>query len=656
MIKKLRPLNFVQLVILCLPGYSVAQVPHPGDTAKVKVYLAISDQHYYADQMDSAAFYCLKAGELARSLEYKRGIADYISYYIPVLNRQGKYQEGLDLALESLTVSKEIGDNSLIAMAYNNAGNQYQYLGDLKTSATHYLNALIFSESVDTPQRRMRYSNNLASVFLELEEKSKSYYYAKKSYQLAYETSDSLGMASSLVNLALSEVFNEKFDDAIRHLDQVLALGYALEDDSYVLDALINKADVYSKLKNYREALRLYQQSAQVLKRYQVPDYELYVYLGLAQNYFHTGSYGAATEYLDKAIAVARDLQSLQELSKLYLLGSELHEKMNENSIALSFRKQYEVLKDSLVGLETRRNIHQMEIEYQTAQKEKAIADQQLIIARNNLEIERKDKSILLWSALAILLFSAIAIFVILYRNKQRANAEKIALLKKQGELDVLNAHIEGEEKERLRLARELHDGVGGILSASKMHLSILQEDSRNGSTSAPLKNIASMLDHASQEIRNIAHNLFPDILIMNDLDVAVASFCDRVRSAELNIEYYCLGTMPKLNNRFKLVVYRAIQELINNVIKHAHASSVLVQLSCHDNMLTIVVEDNGSGISDNGKNGMGLTSLREKVRSMDGQISIDSRPGHGTTVQLEFDVSRSSEHSVTESTIVESR
>ena len=434
-------------------------VPQPADTSKVKEYLSLSDEHYYADRMDSAAYYCQKAGELARALNYQRGIADYISYYIPVLNRQGHYQEGLDLALESLEISKQIGDNSLLAMAYNNAGNQYQYLGDLKSSANHYLNALIFSEHVDKPQRRMRYSNNLASVFLELEEKSKSYYYAKKSYQLAAETADSLGMASSLVNLALSEVLNKKFDDAIKHLDQVFALGQALGDESYVLDALINKADVYSQLKNYRAALRLYERSSQVLKNYPVPDYELYVYWGLAQNHFHLGNFTRADQYLEKAIAVGRDLESLQELSKLYLLGSELHEKMGENASALSLRKQYEVLNDSLVGLDTRRNIHQLEIEYQTAQKEKEIADQQLIIAQNNLEIERKDKSILLWSVIAILLLSAIVIFVLLYRNKQRINAEKMQLLKKQAELQVLNAIVDGEEKERLRLAESYTTG-----------------------------------------------------------------------------------------------------------------------------------------------------------------------------------------------------
>lgn len=523
-------------------------------------------------------------------------------------------------------------------------------------TGNHYLNALIFSEHVDKPQRRMRYSNNLASVFLELEEKSKSYYYAKKSYQLAVETADSLGMASSLVNLALSEVLNKKFDDAIKHLDQVFALGQALGDESYVLDALINKADVYSQMKNYRAALRLYERSSKVLKKYPVPDYELYVYWGLAQNHFHLGNFTRADQYLEKAIAVGRDVESLQELSKLYLLGSELHEKMGENASALSLRKQYEVLNDSLVGLDTRRNIHQLEIEYQTAQKEKEIADQQLIIAQNNLEIERKDKSILLWSVIAILLLSAIVIFVLVYRNKQRINAEKMQLLKKQAELQVLNAIVDGEEKERLRLARELHDGVGGILSASKMHLSILQDNHPQAPASGQLSNIASMLDHASQEIRNIAHNLFPDILLTNDLGAAVAGFCERVKSPGFNIEYYCLGEMPDLNNRFKLMIYRAIQELINNVIKHARAHNVLVQLSCHDGLLNVVVEDDGIGFSENGKKGIGLMNLQEKVKNIDGRMSIESSHGEGTSIQLEFDVSTSKKQPVLESTVATAR
>ena len=612
------------------------------DTSKVMAYLAISDTHYSADRMDSAEFYCLKAGELARALQFKKGFAEFVSYYIPVLNRQGRYQEALVLALESLEVCKSIGDRSLLAMAYNNVGNQNQYLGDLKSSATNYLNALIFSEGVDRAERRMRYSNNLASVFLELGDKSKSYYYAKKSYQLASATSDSAGTASVLVNLASSEVLNEKFDEAVKHLDQVYALGKALGDESYVLDALINKADVQAKRKDYKDALRLYQRSLEVLKEYPVPDYQLYVYWGLAQNNYHVGNYSTAQTHLTAAIDIAKDIQALQELTKLYLLGSEIHEKKVEHRQALALRKQYELLNDSLVGAETRKNIHQLEIEYQTAQKEKAIADQELIIARNGLEIERKDKSILLWSAIAVMLLSAIIVFIILYRNKQRRNAEKLELLRRQNEVEVLNALVEGEEKERSRLARELHDGVGGILSASRMHLSILQEEAPQ---SFQIKNVSSMIDQAAQEIRTIAHNLFPDILLANDLNVALANFCGRMRGAGLNIDYYCLGTIPRLDNRLKLIIYRAVQELVNNAIKHAEAEHVLVQVSQREDIMTIVVEDNGRGFDSATPKGMGLMNLQKKVKNLDGQLTIESMPGQGATIQIDLRVKALSEH-----------
>lgn len=630
------------LVFISEKGKSQASA----DTAKVMALLAISDQHYYADRIDSAEHYCLKAGALARALNFKRGIAEFVSYYIAVLNRQGRYTEALAMALESLEVCKTMNNRSMLAMAYNNVGNQNQYLGDLKSSATNYLNALIFSEGVDAPERRMRYSNNLASVFLQLEDKSKSYYYAKKSYQLASVTSDSGGTASVLVNLSLSEVLNEKFDDAIRHLDQVYALGKALGDNSYVLDALINKADVYARLKDYEKALQLYQRSFQILKTYPVPDYQLYVYWGLAQNNYHLGNYTPAQKHLNKSISIAKEIQALQELSKLYLLGSEIHEKKAEHLDALAMRKQFESLNDSLVGAETRKNIHQLEIEYQTAQKEKAIADQELIIARNRLEIERKDKSILLWSAVAVVLLSSIVVFVMHYRNKQRRNAEQLVLLRRQNELEVLNALVEGEEKERSRLARELHDGVGGILSASRMHLSIIEEVTPHGGQPYQIKNVSSLIEQATQEIRTIAHNLFPDLLLANDLNVAVANFCERMRSAGLNIDYYCLGTIPALDNRLKLIIYRAIQELVNNAMKHAKAEHVLVQMSQRDDIITIVVEDNGKGFDTHVSKGMGLTSLEKKVRNLNGQLTIESTPGRGASILMEFNTRTFSEHS----------
>jgi signal transduction histidine kinase len=623
---------------LC-PEICFSETSPDQDSVRVMAHLRRADFFYEQDQLDSSTYYCQKAGELARRIDYKKGIAEYISYYIPVLNRQGKYNEALALGLEALEICRNLKNNDLTAQAYNNLANEYQYLGDLKSAATNYLNALIFSENANTPLRYQRYSNNLASVFLQLEEKDKSFYYAKKSYDLAIKNKDSVGMASSLVNLSLSEVLNEKYDDALAHLQGVLKLGKALKDDSYVLDALINMADVKAKQKNYKAALGLYQQSFHVLKKYPAPDYELYVYWGLSQNFFRLGKYAQANEYLTKSIEVGKSIAALQELRQIYLLGSEISEKTAQFASALEFRKQYESLNDSLIDAETQRNIHQLEIEYQTSMKEKAIAEQKLTIANNKLEIQEKDRYIFLGSILAVILLSAIFNFLLFYRNKQRKDKEQLKLLKKQNELNVLRAAVDGEEKERSRLARELHDGVGGILSASKMHMSLLRDEQHQAQDMARLDNVVVMLDQASQEIRTIAHNLSPNILSMYELEVAIGNYCDRIRSGDVSIEYYVIGELPKLNERFKLLVYRACQELVNNVIKHSKADHALVQLSCHDDILTLTVEDNGIGFNTAVSSGIGLSNLRERIKESDGHISIHSEPGKGTTINLEFNI-----------------
>jgi signal transduction histidine kinase len=320
-------------------------------------------------------------------------------------------------------------------------------------------------------------------------------------------------------------------------------------------------------------------------------------------------------------------------------LGSEISEKTAQFASALEFRKQYETLNDSLIDAETQQNIHQLEIEYQTSMKEKAIAEQKLTIANNKLEIQQKDKYIFIASTVAVILLSAIFNFLLVYRNRQRKNTERLKLLKKQNELDVLKAAVDGEEKERSRLARELHDGVGGILSASKMHVSVMRDEQHQPQDILRLDNVVVMLDQASQEIRTIAHNLSPNILSMYDLEVAIGNYCDRIGSGDVSIEYYVIGDLPKLNERLKLLVYRACQELLNNVIKHSKAGHTLVQLSCHDDILTLAVEDDGIGFDAGVCNGIGLSNLRERVKESDGHITIDSEPGRGTAINLEFNI-----------------
>lgn len=609
------------------------------DTARVAEFLSVADVHYYAGDLDSAAYYCLKAGNLARKANYDVGFADFVSHYIYILNRQGKYAEALELTLESIETCKRIGDNSRLATAYNNAGNEYQYMGQLKPAATNYLNAIIFSED-DNTFVKQRYTNNLASVFLQLEEKEKAYHYADKSLKLARQNGDSVGIASSLVNFALSEIMNKKFDEAEAHLLEVKELGKGLKDDSYVLDAYINLGDLESQRKNYAAALRHYNAAADVLRNYPSDDYELYVQWGLASNNFYMKRFDKAKMYLENSIGLAKLLSGLQELRKLYLLGSEIQEKTGDFNAALQYRKLYESLNDSLINAETRQTIHSLEIQHQTSVKEKQIAEQRLALAESNLQIESKDKWIFLSTAIGIALLSATLLAVVYFRNRQRKLAEEMKLMEKQHHIQELTARMEGEEKERVRLARELHDGVGGLLSATRMHASFLRTTTdTNAESQIERERVLAMLDQASREIRNIAHNLSPDIVVAQGLDMAIRQFCDRLTNSNLQIECYVLGFPASLEARLALSVYRMVQELLNNVVKHAQASHVLVQVSVHGDLILISVEDNGIGYDASLDAGIGMLNLKSRVSELDGTLAIDSTPGKGTVVNIELKV-----------------
>jgi signal transduction histidine kinase len=188
------------------------------------------------------------------------------------------------------------------------------------------------------------------------------------------------------------------------------------------------------------------------------------------------------------------------------------------------------------------------------------------------------------------------------------------------------------------------------------MHMSLMRDEQDQIQDTSRLDSIVGMLDQASQEIRTIAHNLSPNILSMYELEVAIGNYCDRIGSAGVSIEYYVIGELPKLNERFKLLVYRVCQELLNNVIKHSKADHALVQLSCHDDILTLAVEDNGIGFnSSNVSNGIGLSNLRERVRESDGHITIHSEPGKGAEISVEFNITAYKINSSLEGAAVES-
>lgn len=226
--------------------------------------------------------------------------------------------------------------------------------------------------------------------------------------------------------------------------------------------------------------------------------------------------------------------------------------------------------------------------------------------------------------------------------HKQRLQQERIDNLQQKMEIERLNATIDGEEKERTRIARELHDGIGALLTGAKMNFEMVKKNSQYEHHPDFIEGL-KLLEETASGLRETAHNIMPEILMQEGLSDAVKSFCERMTGkGGTVISFQTLGTTGKLDAAFNLPVYRIVQELIHNIRKHAGAATALVQMNFHeDGGLDITIEDDGVGVETarlKNSNGMGLKNINERVKQLGGRIDINSIIGKGTSVYLEFE------------------
>lgn len=587
-------------------------------------------------ESDSAQHYFVAAGQLARQLDFKKGYYEYSGEYARFLYRQLRFKDALRVSEEQLARATSEQNNAMMANAYNNIGVQYHALGDLHRSAENYIQAIKASENLRDHKNQQKYNSNLASIFLDLKDKEKCLYYARMGYAMAVQMNDTVRIGNSLVNLSCSEILNEHYDDAKAHLQLLMAIGYKQDNIPLVMDGCINLGEIALREKAYETALAWNRKALGLMDDTSPPDYAIYIHDGLAKSYRALGQYSKAEVYFEKSLQEAESENfTKNELKDLYLFGAEVKEILNKPYEALALRKKYDVLKDSILNETTQSGVHELEARYQSTLKEKALTQQQLVIANHKNELQEKNKWIILSTSGVILLSLAGAIIFLYYRHKRRiADAEAKGLL--------LQAQINGEELERARQARELHDGVAGILSAARMHLCILAKGKVDDTSKGVYEKALSLITHAGNEVRNISHNLAPEILLRDGLENSIHDFCNRIDHPDLQVQYYSVGEIPPLMPGLKLLVYRIVQEAINNVIKHARASRAIVQTTFVDQQFSLSIEDNGVGFdaSQAKSKGLGIRNLVSRIQSVGGSYEISSSPDRGTIIHLVCDVS----------------
>lgn len=313
--------------------------------------------------------------------------------------------------------------------------------------------------------------------------------------------------------------------------------------------------------------------------------------------------------------------------------------------------KAYALGKDSLQEENMALKILELEKKYRTIEKENEILKLQDMNQKQVLSMDKNKRwTILLSCGLVLALITAGFSWKLARNNRQALlqkdllHREEVINLKQQEKLHQYSSVLEAQEEERNRISRDLHDGLGGLLAGVKLRLSsiVSRDKKRTGMEHPDIEYVIKDLDQSVDELRRIARNMMPESLLSIGLRPALADLCRYMQTPGKDIQFQAFDLRTCYSQPVLIAVYRIAQELLNNAVRHANASQIIVQCSENEGHLFLTVEDDGCGFDpkDMAKRGMGLSNIENRVALLHGKVEIDSKPGQPTAVNIQIPLS----------------
>jgi signal transduction histidine kinase len=612
------------------------------NTDKVELYIN-AGQQFETNEPEIAKQYYRMANELSKKLNYKLGRIKYITNYTFVLNMQGYFDSSLLLNLQSVELSRQIKDSVYLAKTLFNTGSSYRLKEDYENAVKYYEEGKKLFESFGDRRMIAQTYDILQNLFTGMKQYRKGLEYGKKAIKELTEIDNPAMLGTAYNNLGLNYVNLLQLDSAKTCFNQALAIALETNDQNMEVNAYLNMGDVFVQQGDYRSLKTYMEKAVKISKEMNFYESEAIALKGLSFYFQYSKNYASAKSYADSALALTFKYDFRNERQKLYTHLSNLSYSVQDMDKGQYYALQSKVLGDSILNETIQKNTLEIEKKYETEKKENQIikleADQkvqQLLI---------KQKSTLNY----ILIGAAISLFIVVllsyrnYKQKQKLQQQRISELETQQQLTATEAVLKGEEQERTRLAKDLHDGLGGMLSGIKYSFNTMKGNLvMTPDNAQAFERSMDMLDSSIKEMRRVAHNMMPEALVKFGLDTALKDFCNEINlTGVLRISYMSINIENvMIDQTTAITVYRIVQELINNTIKHSGAANAIVQLTNSNNILSLTVEDDGKGFDKNLLNaaeGIGWSNIQNRVDFLKASLDVKTENGKGTSVLIEL-------------------
>jgi len=600
------------------------------DSQLASTYNELTWQYRTIDK-EKAIMYGNKAIELATTLNYPKSIAQAYNDLGIIFYDKENYDTAILLYNKAIEIRRKLKDELGIAKLFNKIGIIFQKQGVFDKALENQFAALELFKKCKNDFGISYTLNNIGILNQNLGRYPEAIEYHTQSLSIKEKINDKIGVAGSLVNIANIYLITEDFVKAETSYSKAIKIARELGDKEYLSNALNNLGSLYKKTNQYEKSISCINESLQLRIALKDTKGTVSCYSNLGDIYLEKKDFKKADSIFTKAISIGSNaVNCLPELNKIYLSYANLFEKNGNPLKALLFYKLYAATKDSLYTDKVGTKFAELETKYKTLEQEKKIQNQKFEISKRNYWI----------IAITTLLILGSLITYLIYRRYQLKQQSKLqAEVLHQQDL-ATKAILFAEENERKRIASDLHDSIGQTMSAAKMNLSALQNELPliNNEQKISLQKIIELVDDSCKEVRYVSHNMMPNALLKVGLANAIREFTHRIDKNIIKIDLYTEGINDKLDNNIETVLYRVIQECVNNVIKHSNANHLDIAIIKDSDGLSITIEDNGKGFDTSDKqkfDGIGMTNIQSRVAYLKGAVEWQSTIGNGTLVAI---------------------
>lgn len=549
-------------------------------------------------------------------------------------------------------------DSFLLVHCYSNFAIQYRYQNDYETSLEYAIKgAKIAERSSDSSTIKIipkLYLDIGASLKVQ-KQFLKAIEYDKKALEYTNYPDEQRYRILLLLEIADAYLNLQQLTEAGKYISMAVAENELFDNIVIAIQTFNTQGIYFDKLGEPKRALKAFLKAYDLCDSAKNANLKSEVANNIARNYIDQKQYGNAQRFAEEANVLSIRLKQFSIAANSFDALKNIAAAHGNHQLALQYADQFKSYSDSTINEETQKQMVSLEKKYQTEKKENEIAELTIANAAHELSVVKRNRLLLAGGLTMLLLLITLGL---LYRNSKQKqllaakentlHQEQIEFLKKQQQVVSLQSMVNGQETERSRIAKDLHDGLGGLFSTIKMYLSTLQHEQEALQQNELFARSYHLIDAASEEVRRIAHNMMPEGLMKLGLLHALEDMCSNISAAkQLQVKLQSYGMEQRMNASTEIMLYRIVQELLNNIIKHAQATQVIVQFNREADRLTATVEDNGRGFNlkeSDGKKHKGLETIKSRVSYLNGQISIDSEKEVGTTVLMEFMINEDSE------------